>query len=189
MKPLRIALVSAYPPSRRPLSEYAWHLVQSLQASARVERVHVLADRGPYDIAASDGRVTVHRCWNFDGIDQPLRVVRAARRLKVDAIWFNLHLTSAGNTRVSWFAGLSAPAVARCAGLTTIVIPQHARPHGCAMGAAGDQSRGYSRGPHRDDPAAARRRIALAVAFARTCRPGLKELDAWGDTCGLFAAC
>ena len=121
MRRLRIALVSAYPPSRRPLSEYAWHLVQGLRNNPRVEHVDVLADRWVETPPSSDDCVTVHRCWSFSGIDQPIVVARAARRLKVDAIWFNLHLTSAGNTRASWFAGLAAPAAARSAGLVTIV--------------------------------------------------------------------
>ena len=63
----------------------------------------------------------LHRCWTFGGVDQPVSVVRAARRVGVDAIWFHLHLTSAGNSRPSWFAGLAAPAAARAAGFTTIV--------------------------------------------------------------------
>ena len=127
MRRLRIALVCAYPPSRRPLSEYAWHVVQSLRKSPRVERIDVLADRLPNAdclpnaAPASGDRVAVHRCWSFGGIDQPIAVVRMARRLDVDAVWFNLHLTSGGNTRASRFAGLTAPAAARCAGLATIV--------------------------------------------------------------------
>ena len=44
---LRLALVSAYPPSTGPLSEYGWHLVQYLEHSERIEQVYVLADRVP----------------------------------------------------------------------------------------------------------------------------------------------
>jgi glycosyltransferase involved in cell wall biosynthesis len=120
VKPLRIALVSAYPPSRRPLSEYAWHVVQSLRTNPRVQHVHVLADRCP-NASEQNDRVTVHRCWSFSSIDQPATVALAARRLNVDVVWFNLHLTSGGNTRSSWFAGLAAPAATRSAGVVTVV--------------------------------------------------------------------
>jgi len=121
VKPIRIALVSAFPPSRRPLSEYAWHLVQSLQGNRRVEHIHVLADRADDSPSFSNARLTVHRCWTFDGVDQPVAIARAVRRLRVDAVWCNLHLTSAGNGRASWFAGFLTPLAARAAGITTIV--------------------------------------------------------------------
>ena len=47
--------------------------------------------------------------------------MRQARRLNVDAIWFNLHLTSSGNTKLSRLAGVAAPALARCARFVTLV--------------------------------------------------------------------
>jgi glycosyltransferase involved in cell wall biosynthesis len=86
-----------------------------------VEHVHVLADRITETSSSSDGRVTVHRCWTFNGIDQPIAVARLARALEVDALWCNLHLTSAGNNRASWFAGFLTPLAAKCAGITTVV--------------------------------------------------------------------
>ncbi len=118
---LRLAVVSAYPPNRRPLSEYVWHLVERLGRNPRVEHVHVLADRGAHAAPASSGRVSVHQCWSFGGVDQPFSVVRWARAFAVDAVWFHLHMTSGGNTRLSQFAGLAAPAVSRAAGFSTIV--------------------------------------------------------------------
>jgi len=118
---LRLAFVSSFPPGRRPLSEYAWHLIQSLARHPHVEHVSVLADRhAGIDDEAREG-IDVIRCWSFGGIDLPFSAVRTAKRLRVDAIWFNLHLTSAGNSRLSRFAGLAAPALARSADLLTVV--------------------------------------------------------------------
>ena len=113
---LRLALVSAYPPSIGPLSEYAWHLVESLRRSERVAELHVLADRAPGAVAFAEGTLRVRPTWTFDGFDLPLGAVRAAKELKVDAVWFQLHLTSTGNTRVSRFVGLTAPVMARLSG-------------------------------------------------------------------------
>ena len=77
---LRLALVSAYPPSAGPLSEYAWHLVESLRRSERVSELHVLADRAPGAIEFEDGNLRVAPTWTFDGFDLPLEIgpVRAA---------------------------------------------------------------------------------------------------------------
>lgn len=118
---LRLALVSAYPPSTGPLSEYGWHLVECLEHSERVEQVYVLADRVPGSLTRATTKSVVIRCWSFGGAALPLAVVRQARRLDVDAVWFNLHLTSSGNTKLSRLAGIAAPALARCAGLVTLV--------------------------------------------------------------------
>jgi glycosyltransferase involved in cell wall biosynthesis len=118
---LRLALVSAYPPSTGPLSEYAWHLVESLRRSDRVAEVHVLSDRAPGARAVEAGCVRVTPTWTFDAVDLPIAAARAARRLHVDAIWFQLHLTSTGNSRLSRFVGLTAPAVTRLLGIPTLV--------------------------------------------------------------------
>jgi glycosyltransferase involved in cell wall biosynthesis len=64
---------------------------------------------------------SVIRCWTFGSAAQPAAIVREARRLNVDAIWFNLHLTSSGNTKLSRLAGLAAPVIARAAGFVTLV--------------------------------------------------------------------
>jgi glycosyltransferase involved in cell wall biosynthesis len=118
---LRLALVSAYPPSTGPLSEYGWHLVQYLERSERVEQVFVLADRIPGSQTDASAKSRVIRCWSFGGAALPVDVVRQARRLNVDAIWFNLHLTSSGNTKLSRLAGIGAPVLARSAGFVTLV--------------------------------------------------------------------
>jgi glycosyltransferase involved in cell wall biosynthesis len=118
---LRLALVSAYPPSRGPLSEYGWHLVQYLEHSERIEQVYILADRVPGSLTETAAKSRVIRCWSFGGAALPIAVVQQARRLNVDAIWFNLHLTSAGNTKLSRLAGIAAPVLARSAGFVTLV--------------------------------------------------------------------
>ena len=90
---LRLALVSAYPPSIGPLSEYSWHLVESLRRSDRVAELHVLADRAPGAVPIDDGHLHVRPAWTFDGFDLPVETLREVRALKVDAVWFQMHLT------------------------------------------------------------------------------------------------
>ncbi|MQA29019.1 MAG: glycosyltransferase [Luteitalea sp.] len=81
----------------------------------------MFADRGDAAIACGDGRRQVIPCWTFGSPLLAASVIRAARPLKLDALWFNLHMTSAGNTKASWFGGVCAPAIARAAGFKVIV--------------------------------------------------------------------
>jgi glycosyltransferase involved in cell wall biosynthesis len=114
-------MVSAYPPSTAPLSEYAGHLVTALCASDRVDRVCMLSDRAPGATSHTDGKTEVIPCWTFGTRFLAAPVIRAARSRTLDVLWFNIHLTSTGNTRGSWFGGMCAPAIARAAGFRVIV--------------------------------------------------------------------
>lgn len=113
--------MSAFPPSTGPLSEYGWHLVECLRRDARIAELHVLADRVPGVSPDADATRNVIRCWSFGGRALPFDVLREARRLDVDAVWFNMHLSSSGNTKASRFAGVVGPLAARLGGFVTIV--------------------------------------------------------------------
>jgi hypothetical protein len=68
---MKICLVSAFPPSRRGLNEYGFHIARELQRDPLLS-LTVLADE-------LDGAVEelpdyeVVRCWRFDSITNPLR--------------------------------------------------------------------------------------------------------------------
>ena len=121
MSGLRIGLVTAYPPSEGPLAEYGWHLTEALRTTDGIERVHVMADRAPGSVRRRDGALDVIPCWTFGSPLLGPSVVAAARRLPVDVLWFNIHMTSTGNNRWAWFGGVCAPAVARAAGFKVLV--------------------------------------------------------------------
>ena len=114
-------MVSAFPPSQGPLSEYAWHLVNGLRNNRRVDKLWVLSDLAEGASRTVDGRVEIVPCWRFDSVAYPGSVLRTARTLPIDVLWFNLHMTATGNSRASWFAGLIAPAAARAAGFKVMV--------------------------------------------------------------------
>lgn len=125
MKKLRIGLVTAYPPTQGRLSEYGWHLARHLAASPRVAELHVLADRVDGAESVSDRRISVDRCWTFDRFDLLPRVSAAISGKHLDAIWFNIHLTSTSRRRMPRVSSLSAPAALRFIGHPTIVTLHH----------------------------------------------------------------
>ena len=118
---LKLAVVTAYPPSRASLNEYGLHLVDALQRDPRIESVHVLADEiveGAAREPKLPTKVSVDRCWRFDAFDNALRIAQAARRSRADAVLFNSHFRSFGERSVaSALSLLSAPL------LSTLRIP------------------------------------------------------------------
>jgi glycosyltransferase involved in cell wall biosynthesis len=116
---VKICLVSAFPPSRGGLSEYGYHVAQSLRKFPHV-KLTILADKIPEPLPEVDG-FNVIRCWSFNSFSNPLRVMQAMRKEKPDVVWFNLGFASFGNRAVPAFFGITIPPLARLRGYYTHV--------------------------------------------------------------------
>ncbi len=116
-----IAVVTAFPPSDATLNEYGYHLVTALAAHPDVERLTVLAPELDGGYPMVDG-VAITEAWRFNGVTTPIRIARALRRLRPDAVIFNAHFSSFGTGRVAAAAGLTAPLLARLSGVRTITL-------------------------------------------------------------------
>ncbi|HTX40746.1 MAG TPA: glycosyltransferase [Acidobacteriaceae bacterium] len=144
---MKICLVAAFPPSKRQLNEYSWHIARELQRHDGVE-LTVLADElTDYDFCRdvkTDGsgqqsaqrekdssEFNVIRCWKFGAVDTPVRLLSTIRRLNPDVVWFNLVFSSFGTPENPFaaFAGLSAPALVRAAGYYTHITLHHIIEH------------------------------------------------------------
>lgn len=114
---MKICLVTSFPPSRDALNEYGFHIASELQNIPGVE-LTILGDE--YSPAQSElAGFTVKRCWKFNSLSNPLRLMRAIRQEKPDVVWFNLGFASFGGTPPSAFLGIATPALARMAGFYT----------------------------------------------------------------------
>ncbi len=123
MSSRHVAVVTAFPPSRSTLNEYGHHLVTALAANPGVSRVTVLAEElTPAEDYAPTDRVTVVPAWRFGAVTNPLRITRALRQLRPDAVIFNAHFSSFGLSRIGAAAGLLAPLLARLTGVRTITL-------------------------------------------------------------------
>lgn len=141
---MKICLVAAFPPSRRQLNEYSFHIAREMQRYKDVE-LTVLADElENYEfITDADGKsqtarqqeelpgFQVVRCWKFGSLSTPMRLLNTIRRLKPDVVWFNLVFSSFGEPANPFaaFAGLSAPALTRAAGFYTHITLHHIIEH------------------------------------------------------------
>jgi glycosyltransferase involved in cell wall biosynthesis len=119
---LKVAVVSAYPPSRNSLNEFGSHLVRHLAEHESVREVVVIADRdeAPADAAdaarppaADAAPVTVERVWRFNALDSAVRIRRALARHAPDAVIFSVQFATFGDRKVPGALGLLAPAAVR----------------------------------------------------------------------------
>lgn len=123
-RPLRIALVSAFPPGTQSLNEYGLHLATGLAERADVAEVVVIADK-----LSNDGpelelgpKITVKRCWKFNSLSTLPKLVATVRAAKVDGVLWNIQTATFGDGEATAALGLLAPMGARLAGTPSGVI-------------------------------------------------------------------
>ncbi|HWR36467.1 MAG TPA: glycosyltransferase [Clostridia bacterium] len=133
---MKICLVTAFPPSRRGLNEYGYHIARELQRDPLLS-LTVLADELPAAqlepshenartwSAADVEEFEVRRCWSFDSLTNPLRLLSAIRDCRPDVVWFNLLFSTFGNNPFAAFSGLTIPVLTRLSGYYTHVTLHH----------------------------------------------------------------
>lgn len=116
---MKICLVTAFPPSRDALNEYGFHIASELRQLRGID-LTVLADEYASMQPELDG-FSVVRCWKFNSLSNPWRVLKAIRREKPDVVWFNLGFASFGGEALPAFLGIAIPFFARLTGSYTHV--------------------------------------------------------------------
>lgn len=113
---LHIAVVTSYPPSKGSLNEYGFYFVDALRKHSDVRRLSVIAD------APSPREPFVDRVWEFNSPSNPVKIQKALRRLRPDAVIYNLQFASFGDRRVPAALGLLSPFLSRLSGLPTLTL-------------------------------------------------------------------
>jgi glycosyltransferase involved in cell wall biosynthesis len=106
---MRVSLVTSFPPSRGDLNEYGYHLACAMRDDPRVD-LCILADDGPS--AEVDG-FHVQRCWRFDSVFNPIRLLAAIRDSTPDVVWFNIGFSTFARAPIAAFLALTVPVLAR----------------------------------------------------------------------------
>jgi glycosyltransferase involved in cell wall biosynthesis len=120
---MKICLVTAFPPSRRGLNEYGFHIARELQRDPLLS-VTVLADELEAPEPELEG-FDVVRCWSFNRFSNPTKLLGAVREVRPDVVWFNLLFSTFGDQPLPAFAGLTIPALSRLSGRYTHVTLHH----------------------------------------------------------------
>jgi len=115
---VKLALVTNYPPDKRPLSEYGFHLAKGLSMSNPDGEILVVSG---HHKGHSNGEL---RAWEYGSPRIPFQVVKTLRQHSPDTVLINTHFTSWGGGLAN-FAGLFTPLAVKMAGFKTITLVHH----------------------------------------------------------------
>jgi glycosyltransferase involved in cell wall biosynthesis len=120
---MKICLVTAFPPSRRGLNEYGYHIARELRSDPLLS-LTILGDCLDSEQPELDG-FDVTRCWKFNSLSNSLRLLQTIRELKPDVVWFNLLFSTFGTNPMAAFGGLTTPVLTRLSGTYTHITLHH----------------------------------------------------------------
>jgi glycosyltransferase involved in cell wall biosynthesis len=141
---MKICLVATFPPSARQLNEYAFYIARELQRNPEISLTILADELTDYEFATDENGNSLNaqeqtelpgfdviRCWKFNSLKTPVRLLNTIRKLKPDVVWFNLVFSSFGTPEypIAAFAGLSTPALTRALGHYTHITLHHILEH------------------------------------------------------------
>ena len=123
---MKLAIVTAYPPSKTTLNEYAYHLVKHFRQNQEVSELILLTDT-PAESAAiafeeAGCKITVRHCWNFNSYKNVFTVLKAVKETQPDAMLFNLQFMKFGDKKIAAALGLLLPILTKLKGIPTITL-------------------------------------------------------------------
>ncbi|MBJ2175416.1 glycosyltransferase [Aureibaculum sp. A20] len=123
---MKLAIVTAYPPSKVTLNEYAYHLVKHFRQKEEVTELVLLTDftEGAKDIEFTEAgcKITVKECWKFNSYTNLFKVTKAINKMKPDAVLFNLQFMKFGDKKVAAALGLMLPLVCKLKKIPNVVL-------------------------------------------------------------------
>ena len=123
---MKLAIVTAYPPSKVTLNEYAYHLVKHFRQQQRVDEIVILtdsqADEAEINFEEQGCKITVKTCWKFNSYANIITVMKAVSQVKPDAILFNLQFMKFGDKKIAAALGLLLPLLCKLKRIPTIVL-------------------------------------------------------------------
>src|ERR1700683_2568919 len=141
---MKSCLVATFPPSGRQLNEYAFYIARELQRNPGISLTILADELTEYEFATDEKGNSLNgpaqqeppgfdgsRCWKFNSLATPVRLLNAIRKLKPDVVWFNLVFSSFGTPEypIAAFAGLSVPAMTRALCFYTHITLHHILEH------------------------------------------------------------
>jgi glycosyltransferase involved in cell wall biosynthesis len=122
---MKIAVITAFPPSKVTLNEYGYHLVKNFVQKNEVTQVVILADKTvetkELDFENSN-KIKVNECWFFNSYSNIVSISKAISKEKPDAVLINLQFMKFGDKKIPAALGLMIPMVLRMKGIPTVSL-------------------------------------------------------------------
>lgn len=123
---MKVAIVSAYPPSKVTLTEYGYHLVKHFRLHDEVTEIVLLTDSTstPKNLSfETEGcKITVKECWRFNDFKNLFSIGAELKKAKPDAVLFNLQFLKFGDKKIPAALGLMTPLISRIMGIPTVSL-------------------------------------------------------------------
>ncbi len=123
---MKLAIVTAYPPSKVTLNEYAYHLVKQFRKHQDITELILLTDKteGNKDLEFTEEgcKIIAKECWSFNSYKNILSVTKAIYQTKPDSVLFNLQFMKFGDKKVAAALGLMLPLVCKLKKIPNIVL-------------------------------------------------------------------
>ncbi|MDN3595096.1 glycosyltransferase [Zunongwangia endophytica] len=122
---MKLAIVTAFPPSKVTLTEYGYHLVKHFALKDEVEEIVLITDHTEEEKQIdfdANCKITVKDCWKFNSYANVLNIYKAISAEKPDAILFNLQFMKFGDKKIAAALGLMLPMIFRVKKIPTIVL-------------------------------------------------------------------
>ena len=123
---MKLAIITAYPPSKITLNEYAYHLVKQFRQKELITELILLTDvtegAKKLDFVEQGCKVTIKECWSFNSYGNILSVNKAVNQTRPDSILFNLQFMKFGDKKIPAAMGLLLPLICKIKRIPTIVL-------------------------------------------------------------------
>ena len=122
---MKLGILTAFPPNKVTLNEYAYHLVKHFVQNKNIEQVIIYCDRTPgkkiLDFPCSE-KIHIVECWKFNSYHTLFSVSKAILNTQPDQVLFNLQFMKFGDKKIAAALGLMLPKLVRFMGTNTTVL-------------------------------------------------------------------
>ena len=123
---MKIAIVTAFPPSKVTLTEYGYHLVKHFALKDEVSEIVLITDHTEeakqLDFPTNNCKITVKDCWKFNSYKNILNIYKTVNKEKPDAVLFNLQFMKFGDKKIPAALGLLLPMIFKLKRIPSIVL-------------------------------------------------------------------
>jgi len=123
---MKIAIVTAFPPSKVTLTEYGYHLVKHFAQKEEISEIVLITDHTKeekqLDFKTNNCKITVRDSWKFNSYKNVFSIYNTIKNEKPDAILFNLQFMKFGDKKIPAALGLMLPMIFKLKRIPTIVL-------------------------------------------------------------------